>query len=182
MSTFLYHRVVVIGVTSSGKSTLAETLARRFEMDFIELDALHWEPGWQEAPLEVFRGRVEKAVESEKWAVAGNYRSVRDLIWPKADAVIWLDYPFMTVFWQLTRRTFKRWWTHEVLWGTNVESMYVHLKLWSADSLFHWLFKSYWRRKREIPILLSQAEHSHLKVIRFTHPKETASWLESIER
>ncbi len=56
MSSFPYKRVVVIGVTSSGKSTLAETLARRFAMDFIELDALHWEPHWQEATLEVFRG------------------------------------------------------------------------------------------------------------------------------
>ncbi len=55
MSAFPYKRVVVIGVTSSGKSTLAETLARRFDMDFIELDALHWEPNWQEASLEIFR-------------------------------------------------------------------------------------------------------------------------------
>jgi adenylate kinase family enzyme len=180
MSTFPYNRVVVIGVTSSGKSTLAETLARRFHMDFIELDALHWEPHWQEAPLEVFRARVEKAVQAEKWCVAGNYHVVRDLIWPKAEAVIWLDYPFMTVFWQLTRRTYKRWWRQEVLWGTNVEPFIVHFKLWSQDSLFHWLFKTYWRRKREIPMLFSQAEFSHLQLIRFTHPEETAKWLESL--
>src|SRR5512139_2715160 len=98
MSTFPYKRVVVIGVTSSGKSTLAATLAGRFHMDFIELDALHWEPGWQEAPLEVFRERVEKAVQAERWSVAGNYRVVRDLVWPRADALLWLDYPFITVF------------------------------------------------------------------------------------
>ena len=61
MSAFPYKRVVVIGVTSSGKSTLAETLARRFDMDFIELDALHWEPNWQEASLEVFRDRRGKS-------------------------------------------------------------------------------------------------------------------------
>jgi hypothetical protein len=61
MSSFPYKRIVISGVTSSGKSTLAEKLARRFGMDFIELDALHWEPGWQEAPDDVFRARVEKA-------------------------------------------------------------------------------------------------------------------------
>jgi hypothetical protein len=87
----------------------------------------------------------------------------------------------MTVFWQLTRRTFKRWWTQEVLWGTNVEPFFVHFKLWSQDSLFHWLFKTYWRRKREIPALLSQAEYAHLELIRFRHPKETAQWLEEIQ-
>jgi len=181
MSSFPYKRIVVIGVTSSGKSTLAENLANRFGMNFIELDALHWEPGWQEAPLDVFRARVTEATRSEKWSVAGNYHVVRDLIWPQAEAVIWLDYSFLTVLWQLTRRTFHRWWTQELLWGTNREPLSKHFKLWSDDSLFHWLFKTYWRRKREIPAVLLQPEHQHLKVIRFQDPKETRKWLEAFE-
>lgn len=149
-------------------------------MDFIELDALYWEPNWQEAPLDIFRARVEKALWAERWIVAGNYHIVRDLIWPKAEAVIWLDYPFITVLWQLTRRTFKRWWNQELLWGTNVEPLFSHFKLWSKESLFHWLFRTYWRRKREIPELLSQAEYQHLKVIRLGHPKETEAWLANL--
>ena len=55
MSSFPYNRVVVVGVTSSGKSTLAEKLSKRFDLSYIELDALNWEPNWQAAPLEVFR-------------------------------------------------------------------------------------------------------------------------------
>ena len=180
MFPFPYKRVVVIGVTSSGKSTLAETLAKRFDLNFIELDALHWEPNWQGAPLDVFRARVEKATLEEKWIVAGNYHVVRDLIWPKAETIIWLDYPFITVLWQLSRRTFLRWWTREILWGTNREPFWQHFKLWSQESLFHWLFKTYWRRKREIPLLLSQPEHQHLKLIRFKTPEETKVWLEGL--
>ena len=177
MPSFPYQRVVVVGVTSSGKSTLAETLARHFDLNYIELDALHWEPNWQAAPLEVFRTRVEKATEAERWIVAGNYHVVRDLIWHKAEAVLWLDYPLWTVLWQLTRRTFKRWWTQELLWGTNREPLLAHFKLWSTESLYHWLFKTYWRRKREIPLLLSQPEHKHLALMRFSHPGETQEWL-----
>lgn len=179
MTSFPYNRIVVIGVTSSGKSTLAETIAKRFGMDFIELDALHWEPGWQEAQPEVFRARVEEAIRAPRWAIAGNYREVRELTWSQADAIIWLDYPLPTVLWQLTRRTFRRWWTHELLWGTNYESLWSHAQLWSTESLFHWLFKTYWRRKREYTLLLSQPEHQHLRVIRLKHPKETQEWLEN---
>lgn len=175
-----YKRIVIIGATSSGKSTLAEKLADQFNYDFIELDALHWEPNWAEAPLEVFRERVEKATQSPGWISAGNYHVVRDILWPKADAVIWLDYSFPRVFWQLTRRTFKRWWTQELLWGTNRESLWSHLKLWSKESLFHWLAKTYWRRKREYPQLLDMPEHKHLKLIRFKHPKETEQWLKDL--
>jgi adenylate kinase family enzyme len=180
MSSFPYKRVVVVGVTSSGKSTLADKLAKRFGLDYIELDALNWEPNWQTAPLEVLRARVEKATEAEKWIVAGNYHVGRDLIWPKAEAVIWLDYPLLLVLWQLTRRNFRRWWTQELLWGTNREPFWNHFKLWSKDSLYNWLFQTYWRRKREYPLLLSQPEHQHLKVIRFKNPRETNQWLESL--
>lgn len=178
MNTFPYKRVVIIGVTSSGKSTLAETLAKRFDMHFIELDALHWEPGWQEAPYEVFRARVQEAVKAETWTVAGNYRVVRDITWTLADALIWLDYPFLLVLRQLTHRTFTRWWNQELLWGTNIEPLWTHFKLWSKESLFHWLVRTYWQRKREYAALLSQPENAHLQVHRFRHPKETVEWLQ----
>jgi adenylate kinase family enzyme len=179
-SSFPYKRIVVVGVTSSGKSTLAENLARRFELRFVELDALHWEPHWQAAPLDLFRARVQNALQAERWIVAGNYHVVRDLVWPKAQAVIWLDYPLPTVLWQLTRRSLRRWWTQELLWGMNREPLWNHFRLWSKDSLYHWLFKTYWRRKREYPELLSQPEHRHLELIRFQHPKDTEKWLEGL--
>lgn len=180
MCSFPYKRVVVVGVTSSGKSTLAEVLAKRFDLCYIELDALHWEPNWQSAPLEVFRDRVAQATQAERWIVAGNYHIVRDLIWPKAEAVIWLDYSLLRVLLQLTRRSLKRWWTQELLWGTNREPLWNHFKLWSNESLYHWLFKTYWRRKREYPMLLSQPEHQHLVLLRFRNPTQTKEWLEQL--
>ncbi|MFN8462586.1 MAG: hypothetical protein U0X93_12565 [Anaerolineales bacterium] len=56
MESFPYKRLVVIGTTVRA-NPLADRIARRFGLDFIELDALHWEPNWQEAPLDVFRER-----------------------------------------------------------------------------------------------------------------------------
>ena len=90
MNTFSYHRIVIIGTTSSGKSTLANRLANKIGADFIDLDELHWEPNWVEAPDEIFRERVETAISSQTWVIAGNYHVVRDIIWPQADAAIWL--------------------------------------------------------------------------------------------
>jgi adenylate kinase family enzyme len=180
MSSFPYQRIVVVGTTSSGKSTLAKKLAAKINASFIDLDALHWEPNWQEAPDEVFRERVRKTTQALTWVVAGNYHATRDLIWPRAEIIIWLDYSLPRIFWQLTRRTFSRWWKHELLWGTNYENLSTHFKLWSQESLYHWLFKTYWRRKREIPQLLSQPEYQHLKLLRLGSPKETSKWLESL--
>ncbi|GAB1469737.1 hypothetical protein MASR2M66_06140 [Chloroflexota bacterium] len=177
MKPLPYKRIVIIGTTSSGKSTLAKTLSDTFSYDFVELDALHWEANWKEAELSVFRERVEKATNEQAWVVAGNYSKVREIIWSKAEAAIWLDYPFPIVFWRLLTRTIRRGWTREELWNGNREKFWWHLKLWSDESLFKWLFKTYWRRKREIPALLSQPENKHLKLIQFKHPREAQAWL-----
>ena len=168
---FPHRRIVVVGTTGSGKSTMAERLANKISGEFIELDALHWEPNWMEAPLDVFRSRVTMATQAQAWVVAGNYHVVRDLVWECAEAI---------VFWRLTTRTIKRAVTQEELWNGNRERFWWHFKLWSDDSLFKWLFKTYWRRKREYPQLFALPEHEHLKVIHFRTPQETEEWMTSI--
>lgn len=173
-----FERVIVVGSTGCGKSTLAEQLSRQFELELIELDALHWLPDWQHRSDQDFREQVAQAIRAPRWAMAGNYSLARDISWPRAQAIIWLDYPLWTVFWQLWRRTWRRWWTRELLWGCNREHLWRHFMLWSAeDSLFHWLFKTYWRRKREYPLLFARPEYNHLKILHMHTPQETRTWL-----
>jgi energy-coupling factor transporter ATP-binding protein EcfA2 len=61
MNTFPYKRIVVVGTTSSGKSTLAKALSERLNLDFIELDALYWEPNWKGADPVTFSGNGWKS-------------------------------------------------------------------------------------------------------------------------
>jgi adenylate kinase family enzyme len=179
-SPFPSKRICVVGTTSSGKTTLARQLAQKIAGDFIELDALHWEPNWIEAPDDVFRERVMAATSSQVWVMAGNYSAVRDIVWQRAEAIIWLDYPFHIVFWRLLTRTIRRVATREKLFAANIENGWTHIKLWSEESLFHWLFKTYWRRKREYPMFFALPENAHLKTIHFKHPKETEYWLNKL--
>ncbi|MEZ0397033.1 MAG: AAA family ATPase [Anaerolineales bacterium] len=178
--SFPYRRVVVVGATGCGKSTLAENLAQRLGLDYIELDALYWKPGWVGSAEEEFRAKVEAATRSLGWALAGNYRVVRDIVWPRAEAVIWLDYPFLLILGRLLGRIWLRWRRKELLWGTNYEPLWVHFKFWSDDSLVKWLFKTYWRRKREYPALFARPEYAHLKVLHFKKPGEMEAWFETL--
>ena len=180
METFPYKKMVVIGTTGSGKSTMAEKLANKFGLDYIELDALNWGPNWTPAGNEVLCARVEEATRSPGWVVAGNYRITRPVTWTRAEVIIWLDYSLWVNFWRLFRRTWKRIALKEELWNSNREHLSTQLKLWSDESLFHWLFKTYWRRKHEYPQLFALPEHKHLKVIHFRTPQETQNWLERV--
>ena len=102
---------------------------------------------------------------------------MRDIIWSLADTVVWLDYSLPLLFARLTRRTLRRAITREVLWNGNREDFWPHLKLWSEESLYHWLFKTYRQRRRELPILFSRPECAHLTVIRLASPRGTEDWL-----
>jgi adenylate kinase family enzyme len=181
MVFFPYHRIVIVGVTGSGKSTLAEHLVVKLNLTYIELDALYWKPGWVASVDEEFRQKVEFATLSPGWVLAGNYSKVRQIIWPRAEAVIWLDYPFLLVLSRLWKRTWKRWRSKEILWGTNNEQLFPQFKLWSKDSLFNWLVQSYGRHKRQYPKLFIDPVYSHLKVYWFTQPDETEAWLNSLD-
>ncbi len=116
------QRVIVVGTTGSGKSTLGEALARRLSADFVELDALYWGADWQPAETELFRARITAATQGERWVLAGNYSKSRPLTWTRTDTLIWLDYPFPLVFGRLLRRTVRRIVTQEDLWGNNRET------------------------------------------------------------
>jgi adenylate kinase family enzyme len=176
MYPFSSQRILILGTTGSGKSTLAERLALHLDLAYIDLDALYWKPGWVESDREEFRQRVEEATRLPRWVIAGNYRSVRDVAWPRAEAAIWLDYPFLLVFGRLWRRTWQRWRTQELLWGTNRERLLPQLKLWSKESLFNWLVQTYGRHKREYPALFAQPEYAHIQLLRFRRPRETEAW------
>lgn len=173
------QRIVVVGTSGSGKSTLAAALARRLDAEFVELDALFWLPGWEQATIEVFRERVSGAIQGERWVVGGNYSRARDLIWSAADTIIWLDYPFSLVFSRLFRRTVKRIRTQENLWGTDNYETWGK-QFFSRDSLFVWVVKTHGRYRRLIDELLQQPEYAHLTLLRFKTPGETDAWLRGL--
>ncbi len=170
-------RIVVVGSTGSGKSTLAQQLAERMNAPHIELDALHWEPNWTPAAPEVFRQRVSDAISAESWTCSGNYSSVRDRIWQRADTVIWLNYSFPVVASRLLRRTLRRVVSQEELWNGNRESWRMML---SRESILLWFLHTYWRLRREYPALLSRPEMQHLQVLRFGSPRQTEVWLRKL--
>jgi adenylate kinase family enzyme len=99
-------RISVIGTSGSGKTTLARELSDRLNIPHIELDALHWGPNWTPTPAEALRPRVAAAVAGESWTTCGNYGAIRDVIWSRADTIIWLDYSMSTVLWQIIRKVF----------------------------------------------------------------------------
>jgi adenylate kinase family enzyme len=177
-SSFPYRRINVVGTTASGKTTFARTLAARLGVPHVELDALHWEADWREAPDDVMRQRVRDAVTGDAWVVDGNYTAIRDLVWERAEAVIWLDFRLPTILWRYGTRTGRRIRSQEELWaGTgNRETLSMHLL--QRDSLLWWILSTYRRRRRDYPRLL--ASHPQLAAVRMRSPRAADRWLAEV--
>jgi len=176
----LGQRISVVGTSGSGKTTVGRAMAARLGIPFVELDALAWLPGWVNRPLAELRELVDERTRGPTWVVDGNYSKVRDIVWARANTVVWLDYPFRHVFGQLLRRTLRRSLRREELWSGNRESL--RMSFLSRESILLWAIRTHSRRKRQYPALFSRPEHAHLKVVRLCSPAAARQWLAELGR
>lgn len=170
------RRILVIGTTGSGKTTLARQLGQVLGLPHAEQDAWNHHPGWQEAPLAEFRAQVDAFTAQPGWVMDGNYTKAQDISWPRADTAVWLDYSAPTVFWRLLRRTLQRMWTREELWNGNRERWQTLL---SRDGILSWFFRTHWKNRTRNRQKL--ARYPHLDVVRLRSPAETERWVRRLQ-
>ncbi|UDY35738.1 AAA family ATPase [Dermatobacter hominis] len=122
----------VVGVPGSGKTTLGRALAGALDAPFTELDSVFHRPGWTHPDAEEFRAEVRELVARERWVIDGNYSAVQDLVWARADAVVWLDPPRLTATARVLRRTLRRVARRQALWNGNREH-WTNLLRWDPE-------------------------------------------------
>ena len=86
-------RVLVIGCPGSGKSTFSRALAEKTGFSLVHLDRLYWNADRTTVEKQVFRRRLEDALEGESWIIDGDYASTMELRLQRCDTVFFLDYP-----------------------------------------------------------------------------------------
>ena len=158
------HRVSLVGVPGSGKTTVGRQLAASLGVPFVELDAIFHQPGWGELPRDDFRERVSEVLTADGWVVDGNYSAVQDLVWRRADTVVWLDLPMCVWLPRLFRRTIRRLLRREELWAGNRES--IRGAFLGRDALIPWTLRNYRRRRRAYPEALAPYRHVRLRTSR----------------
>ena len=169
------NRIVLIGTTGAGKTTMARKIAEALNIPHIEFDAIGHGPNWTETPDDLFRERLRLQLQGDRWVGDGNYGIARDIVWPRATMVGWLDYPIIVVMWRLFWRTIRRAVFRQELWHGNRERIWWHFC--SRHSLFLWAMRTHWQRRRTIPQALGHPEHVHLELVHLRSPKAAHQWL-----
>jgi adenylate kinase family enzyme len=172
------QRISVVGNTGSGKTTAALAIAEALGVPHLELDGVFHQPDWQPLETEDFRRIVSDFTAAESWVVDGNYSAVRDIVWGRADTVIWVDPPRHRVMRQLFARTMRRMVTGAELWNGNRERWVYLFRPEESIVLYAWTS----HRKYRDRYLAAQADpaNAHLSFVRLRTPAETAALLRDL--
>ena len=178
---FQPERVLIAGVTGSGKTTLARRVAADFGLVHHEIDALHHGPNWTPRPQ--FLADVRAFAATDRWVTEWQYTSKgTDEILPgRAQLAIWLDYPWHVVRSRLLRRTLKRRVLRTSLWNGNVEPPLWSREAWNSENdILRWQQETRHKWDNRMPEV--EARFPHLSIVRMQHPRETERWLRRSER
>jgi len=110
-------RLRILGCCAAGKSNLRKCLAEVLQLPAVEMDSIYWKPGWVMRHPDETLDLLTQRTQEDAWIVDGNFMSKpRDLdrselnrwLWEKTQCVVWLDYPFWTIYLRAWRRTLWR--------------------------------------------------------------------------
>ena len=174
------RRVSVVGTSGAGKSTLGRSLADALGGEFLELDSVNHQADWVPLPTEEFRRRVALVVAGERWVIDGNYSKIRDLVWARADTVVWLDLPRRTVMRRVTWRSVRRMALRTELWNGNRERWSYLFSLDKEESVVAWAWQSHASTRAKFEAAMADPANGHLRFVRLTSPAAVRRFLRSV--
>ncbi|MEI9415759.1 AAA family ATPase [Mesorhizobium sp. Cs1321R2N1] len=103
----LGDRICILGPSNSGKSTLADAIARKRGLTPIHLDLLFHLPNtdWEQRPRDEFIALHDAAIAGERWVMDGNYSVCMPQRFLRATGLILLDISTSASLLRYFRRT-----------------------------------------------------------------------------
>ncbi len=167
-----FQRLVLWGVTGSGKSSAAAAISKATGIPWTSVDDVTWQPGWVPTDEAEQRRVFTEVCAGDRWVLDTAYSIWRDVVHQRVDVVVALDYPRWLSLGRLLRRTFRRLRTGEHICNGNVETW---PKALSRDSIIVWHFRSFASKRDGMRAALAAPEGP--PVLLFKRPRELEAWI-----
>ena len=160
-------RILVYGVTGSGKTSIAERISTATAIPLHSVDDLTWEPGWVPVAEDEQRRRIAAICAGERWVLDTAYGVWLDIPLARVEVIVALDFPRWLSLFRLIRRSVARAIDRQPVCNGNRESFRLLL---SRDSIIVWHFRSFDRKR--LRIRAWESDPTGPVVIRLTSPHE----------
>lgn len=178
------RRVVVVGCSGAGKTTLARRIAAALGVAHIELDALFHQPGWAAQPNDAFQADLaaRMAAAQRGWVVCGNYSAQSGGIHvAAADTLVWLDPPRRVVMRRVIARTIWRAVTRRELWNGNREPL-TNFYRWDPEvNIIRWAWVKWPQYRRTYARRTVDGSWDHLDVHRLVSDAQVDAFMDRVE-
>lgn len=168
-------RILIYGVTGSGKSTFAARLSEATGIRWHPVDDLAFVANWESTTEEFQREKIEAICAGEEWILDTAYGKWIEVPLARVDLIVGLDYPRWFSLGRLIRRTMSRIRTKKPVCNGNIETVG---KMLSRDSIILWHFKSF-RRKRDRMRQWAALAGGPATLL-FKSPKDAEAWLATL--
>jgi len=161
------QRIVVQGPSGSGKTTLAKSIATALGYPYLELDSVFHQANWTPLDEVAFRDVVSSFADRPQWVSDGNYGAVRDLLWCRADVIVFIQLPKWQVMGRIVNRTLRRAIGRTELWNGNRESLRNLISRDPERNIVLWTWNTHARYRDTVPNeARSEAPHAEVTILR----------------
>lgn len=107
MSDSIGQRICIIGLSASGKSTLANAIASKKKLNLLHMDQIGHIPNtnWQQAPFEEWSAKHDEFIKKDNWVIDGSYKRTIPQRFTRADTVIFIKMNRFGCVYRFMKRT-----------------------------------------------------------------------------
>jgi adenylate kinase family enzyme len=99
------NRIMIVGGSGVGKSTLAHFLSVKLQLPIIHMDHLFWAPNWVQRDKAQVIQMARAAADDPSWVFEGNHSGSWDYRAERAEIIVVLIIPRWLRMWRILKRT-----------------------------------------------------------------------------